>query len=1044
MKAPLIDWTNLQQPLDELLFRQLCSDLLMALGLHVESTPSRQTLFLSDQQPPIRVECCPRMTAEENAVVERLVERLSEVGGTSLDCVVVFTNLPLSETSNRLIERINRSERCGVRISCIGGPDLERLLVCQPKVYRKYFRDRPLLPKELDCSKVRSPRVVCAFGPSTRFLQKDTEMRVRVANSGPSPLDLKLMAADRPLTKLRVGAFGSQTLSIPADELVSSEWSSLTVVADDEAAPPVEIESEPKRPRLPIDHIYIDPLGWREQLRRSLTPGSIVYLSGGPGAGKSRLLREACGLRLRPTWIDLSQGSYGTALVDHILSRVFDLPLETVRLFEETFLASRLQKLGCDELEAQAVVRYVKQDVVSLGSKAFTSVLARLASAAFEEQVLVIDNVHRLRHLDSELLRILLSGAYAGPVVITARDQEIEDPELMILLESISTYDGFVRLTLDRVPVSRLIGQFLREAAADERSLRFLSGLRHAPNMQQFMLAVKSFAARDLIQQEKDGRLRVSSGGGEIQMAEYRDLLNDMLQALGGDSHGDALRRVLECAAVYGFGFDIKFLQQALGDEIEDLLGLLEERELIFPEAGDPDEERYRFDHELTHEIIYGSIPQFRKRRLHREVIGFIETPGRYREGADDGDLARHYEVIQDYAKSAVHALGSARFLVQRSGISDGHKQFAHAVELAEKLRRVSKSHETDACSYVLEAQALEGFIDSGSAISGAVALYHQIRKLDTLLKLHPQDPDKQRLEGRVAFYFARYFNLIGENERARQYIQSAIEQLRAAGELSHLGEALSRACTLEKNCGNWDEAVEYGRQAIVVLEEAQDLGRLSEAYGNLGAVFLEAGRPEETIPWWNEAVKVVEGQGFEPQLCSAQINYAYILALVKPKELDAERELDRGRGLAQRLAMDFDETRARLNLANWIFFHGKDRTQAQRHMDRADELIQGHQDSYLDDLHAFSVLNMEAVSGPERHRLEQQITEAACESLQEEGDLESVGDNRVLNMIEYLALRGCERVQALVLAATGEAPEEYYARVTNPYRRGDRFITLY
>jgi len=152
--------------------------------------------------------------------------------------------------------------------------------------------------------------------------------------------------------------------------------------------------------------------------------------------------------------------------------------------------------------------------------------------------------------------------------------------------------------------------------------------------------------------------------------------------------------------------------------------------------------------------------------------------------------------------------------------------------------------------------------------------------------------------------------------------------------------------------------------------------------------------------------------------------------------------ELRRACDLAKRLAMDSDEARARLNLANWIFFHGDDPESATPHLERAEKLIERHDDQYLHPLYVFSLLNMNRVTGEERRRIETVIEDVACGWVEHQGGIDATGDNRILNMIEYLAEQGVDRARAL--APTRDHSAEDGKQIDNPYRRGDRFITLY
>jgi class 3 adenylate cyclase/tetratricopeptide (TPR) repeat protein len=104
-------------------------------------------------------------------------------------------------------------------------------------------------------------------------------------------------------------------------------------------------------------------------------------------------------------------------------------------------------------------------------------------------------------------------------------------------------------------------------------------------------------------------------------------------------------RRVLQSAAVIGRLFGRRLLGYVTQQErgLEQALGELEDRELIYQERAIPEEE-FSFRHVLTQETVYGGILRRRRMQFHRQVAEGIE--GLYRDSVAEyyEHLAYHYQ----------------------------------------------------------------------------------------------------------------------------------------------------------------------------------------------------------------------------------------------------------------------------------------------------------------------------------------------------------------------------------------------------------------
>ncbi len=108
-------------------------------------------------------------------------------------------------------------------------------------------------------------------------------------------------------------------------------------------------------------------------------------------------------------------------------------------------------------------------------------------------------------------------------------------------------------------------------------------------------------------------------------------------------------RRILQTASIIGRLFPLEILKEALRLDggVTAAIAELQRRDLIVERRRIPEAE-YRFKHALTQEVVYGTLAQGERRRLHGEVARALES--RYASRIEEvyGMLAYHYDQSQD------------------------------------------------------------------------------------------------------------------------------------------------------------------------------------------------------------------------------------------------------------------------------------------------------------------------------------------------------------------------------------------------------------
>jgi class 3 adenylate cyclase/tetratricopeptide (TPR) repeat protein len=197
------------------------------------------------------------------------------------------------------------------------------------------------------------------------------------------------------------------------------------------------------------------------------------------------------------------------------------------------------------------------------------------------------------------------------------------------------------------------------------------------------------------------------------------------------------LKAVLESASVIGRIFRRRLLAYTMGEatELEQALGELEDRQLIYQERVVPEEE-YSFKHVLTQETIYASLLRRRRAVFHQKVAEAMEAL--YHGGLDEyyEQLAYHYERSSADEK-AVEYLLKAGEKARRAYLNDAAiSYFLRALERLETAG-IGDAHR----EWRLEAHKRLGQIYHGiGKVAEAEAQFRQAIALGEEMGLAPEE----------------------------------------------------------------------------------------------------------------------------------------------------------------------------------------------------------------------------------------------------------------------------------------------------------------
>jgi len=522
--------------------------------------------------------------------------------------------------------------------------------------------------------------------------------------------------------------------------------------------------------------------------------GQIVFVSGDPGIGKSRLLHEFK-RRLEGetlTWLEGRCIAYGRD--------VAYLPI--VDILKESFAIQEVDAdreiIGKAETGARALGGDVPQCLPYL--KHLLSVDPGDAGVATMDP--------RLRKVRTiETLRALaVAGSAIRPIVIVIEDlhwiDRLSEDALAYLAEAVPTLRMLLLLTFrpgyeppfgERLAATRLSLTSLSEGES-ARLAEGIIGSEHLPEQLERSIAHKAegnpFFVEEVVKSLLEvGAIRHTDDGSvvtrPVDEIDVPDTVQDVIMARL-DRLDEEPKRALQTAAVIGREFVVRLLDRTveLRGRLAGYLRELNDVELIYERSLDP-ELAYAFKHALTQDVAYASLLLARRRVLHRLVGEAIEALYADRLAEQHETLAYHYERGEVWDRAVEHLIKSGD-------------------------RALAAFAPREAAAFYDRALAvLEG---SGQTL-----------------------PPERSIALHASHGQARF--LIGERDRSAASYRAMAEIARAAGDGVQEGRARYQLSVVAFMAHHFEEAVEHAQQARLLAGASGDRATVGGALGTMAFI---------------------------------------------------------------------------------------------------------------------------------------------------------------------------------------------------------------
>jgi predicted ATPase len=552
--------------------------------------------------------------------------------------------------------------------------------------------------------------------------------------------------------------------------------------------------------------------------------------------------------------------------------------------------------------------------------------------------VLALDDLHWIDPLSLELIFFLMETVIDQPILLFCLYRpERTDPCWTI------GEQAAIRIPKDftQIPLSHLSPEASRELlerllileGAEELKQQILEKVGGNPFYMEEVL--RSLIDDKVIEKVKpdapnDSRWVVK---GDVQEINVPDSLEQVMGARI-DKLPDEPKAVLQRGAVIGRTFEVDILQeitpsprptpgpsrgpewekgQRVRADLENHLSRLTAMDMINLKKPPTDPPEYIFEHIITHDIAYKSIPGVRRRRLHTQVGNCMETKHREHLERMYEQLAQHYHHGSDATKAAIYLARAGKKAKSqynnRVALTFYQQGLAHLKQLREDLpeERIGM-HEGSGDVYTIFGEfdaAIENYTEAlrsvrapghRAALKRKVANVHEKRAeydvaMETLntaleeMKIQP-DPVEE----------ARIYNAIGSIHYKKGDFAVAIEITTRALKLVEDTTDHDVIAAIDKNLGNYylrtrnaERGKEYYLKAIERAGQIGDKILIAQLYNNLGVAGEIMGQMDSALENHQKSLELNEQLGYAAGRTTSYLN----LGMVYSKLEDFDRALE-------------------------------------------------------------------------------------------------------------------------------------------------------
>ncbi len=568
-------------------------------------------------------------------------------------------------------------------------------------------------------------------------------------------------------------------------------------------------------------------LGAVDALRRGR--GRTFFISGDPGVGKTRLVKEAVAVASARDYAVL----WGTAypmedgLAYGIVVEALSGYLRTLSPEQRSSLLDSIPELGGLLGGGARPSRLVIQDPALARTRLLDGISRLLEGiTARRRLVLIFDDLHLADANSRETVHFLARRLADYPVLMLATYRVAAEAKVLLpLIRSLRRLNLVSELQLKPFTpdaVRNLVIAIL--GSEPPQSLLDLLDAR-AAGVPLFVETI----LRELLQSgqliKAESAWALSSQAVEVLPAQVRDLVLERLDRLGTRE-----RQIMNLLAVGGEPLTAEVLTQASG-LASDLLEAVQELRthgLVAEQAGAAI--RFSITHPLIQETAYRELTEMARRRIHAALINVIELSG----SSEVDRLARHYRGARGLVapERAVEVLMKAGERAR-----DLHANYEAAQHFEAALELCSAGPAQDRCAFILER--LGDLHDRMGDTASAIALLNEARQC------YAEAGDAEG-DARICTALAVTRSDHGHFDEALRDIDDGLAALVRHGPSQQAADLWNAKLVIHGRLGDFAGAATISRKLLALSRALGSQKAVAEAH--LAAAAVQFGQPSYSV----------------------------------------------------------------------------------------------------------------------------------------------------------------------------------------------------
>jgi len=599
--------------------------------------------------------------------------------------------------------------------------------------------------------------------------------------------------------------------------------------------------------------------------------GSMLFVSGEAGIGKTRLVDEALGkvssdqkrhLFLYHKCQQAPNLPY-SALFEAIIGFLDEIPGDTDESKLEVALGPEhnLIKPVNDLInEYRAVRDGDTPSMAAASSSSNTSFILTgfLSQSALNIPVLLfMDDFHLADRSTVEFLDFLIPRIQDSPVVVlvTYRPEELtadgeDGPHpIKVLLKSLESNKS-TRMSelksLEREEADEILSNIFTFVKPSDFTTLSDAVRRMAGGNPFYIFEITGLMEdEDILVERSEGQWVLKGDITEFSVPEsIGSLILRRIEKLGLDEI-----LFLRSAALQGDSFDIPILEKMFfptEGTIETVIeSLLKRHNLILQRES----QRYAFSHHQVQRVIISGMSDEDVKRGHRDIARVIESLAEI-----NGTSVPHHLVAHHLALAGERLVACDHF--HQAGVRALRAQQFHLA--LDHLKNAADLLEPADMDNPLAADVTLDLIESSKPL-GDRKLYERAVLQIQAIADHNND---RKLKIRADLEECIFLRMISEHERSLNAAQALIDIAAQHDDMVTQAAALKEAGTTSYLMGKMESAEEYFHQAAGLLASTDDRSQLARVYNNLGLVCRNTARQGEMIRYFNRALDIFRETG--------------------------------------------------------------------------------------------------------------------------------------------------------------------------------------